>query len=260
MISVFKIGGNVINDPQQLRSFLKDFSNLPGKKILVHGGGKEATELGKKTGIEAKMIDGRRVTDKDTLQLVTMVYAGLINKRIVSILQEVGCDAVGLTGVDGNVIPAKKRNPEPIDFGYVGDINPDDINTDFISLLTDNGYVPVFCAICRNPEGGLLNCNADSIASAVAVACAKIQPTDLIYCFEKAGVLSDIDDENSLIPLITPQMFSELVDSGKISGGMIPKVSNALRAVKQGVNSVRICDSKTFAVKQGTVIRNGNEL
>ena len=250
----------MINDPQQLRSFLKDFSNLPGKKILVHGGGKEATELGKKTGIEAKMIDGRRVTDKDTLQLVTMVYAGLINKRIVSILQEVGCDAVGLTGADGNVIPAKKRNPEPIDFGYVGDINPDDINTDFISLLIDNGYVPVFCAICRNPEGGLLNCNADSIASAVAVACAKIQPTDLIYCFEKAGVLSDIDDENSLIPLITPQMFSELVNSGKISGGMIPKVSNALGAVKQGVNSVRICDSKTFALKQGTVIRNGNEL
>lgn len=256
MISVFKIGGNVINDPIQLREFLKDFSAFPGKKLLVHGGGKEATELGKQIGLEAKMIDGRRVTDKETLKLVTMVYAGLINKRIVSILQEFNCNAVGLTGADGNIIPAKKRNPEPIDFGYVGDIKSSDINTSFISLLIDNGYVPVFCAICRNPEGGLLNCNADSIASAVALACSNLEPTDLIYCFEKAGVLSDVNDDGSLIPLITPEMFSELIEAGKISGGMIPKVSNAISAIAQGVNSVRICHSKSFSDSQGTIIRN----
>lgn len=254
MISVFKIGGNVINNPLELEKFLEDFANFPGKKILVHGGGKEATELGKKMGIEAKMIDGRRVTDKDTLQLVTMVYAGLINKRIVDILQDKGCNAVGLTGADGNVIPAKKRDPEPIDFGEVGDINPDNINTGFISLLIGNGYVPVFCAICRNPEGGLLNCNADSIASALALACSKIETTDLVYCFEKAGVLSDVNDENSLIPLITEDKFSEMVENGMISGGMIPKVTNALKAVAEGVNSVRICDSKNFANVQGTII------
>lgn len=255
MISVYKIGGNVINDPEGLREFLKDFSSIPGKKILVHGGGKEATELSGKVGLEAKMIDGRRVTDKDTLDLVTMVYAGLINKRIVSILQEFACNAVGLTGADGNVISAQRRNPEPIDFGYVGDITPSKINYNFISLLLDNGYVPVFCAICRNPEGGLLNCNADSIASALAIACSGIEKTDLIYCFEKAGVLSDLNDENSLIPLITKEMFEPLVKSGKISGGMIPKVSNALKAIEEGVNSVKICESKTILNQKGTIIR-----
>lgn len=243
MITVFKIGGNVINDQQALRSFLQDFASIPGKKILVHGGGKEATDLSKKIGLEPKMIDGRRVTDKDTLKLVTMVYAGLINKRIVSMLQETGCNAVGLTGADGDVIPAKKRNPEPIDYGFVGDINPENINVEFILLLLDHGYTPVFCAICRNPEGGLLNCNADSIANAVACACSKKETTDLVYCFEKKGVLTDLDDEDSVIPLITKDDFDTMVKEGKISGGMIPKVSNALQAIESGVNMVRICDA-----------------
>lgn len=255
MIGIYKIGGNVINNPEELHKFLKDFSAIPGKKILVHGGGKEATEFGKRIGLEAKMIDGRRVTDRETLDLVTMVYAGLINKRIVSMLQETGCNAVGLTGADGNVIPAKRRNPVPVDFGYVGDINPAVINTSFISLLLDNGYTPVFCAICRNPEGGLLNCNADSIANALAVAVSGIEKTDLVYCFEKAGVLSDVEDESSLILLITPDMFKELVESGKISGGMIPKVSNAINAIESGVNAVRICNSKEVAGSAGTIIK-----
>ena len=255
MISIYKIGGNVINNPEALKRFLKDFSMVKGKKILVHGGGKEATEFGKKIGLEAKMIDGRRVTDRETLDLVTMVYAGLINKRIVSILDEYGNTAVGLTGADGNTIPAKRRNPEPIDFGYVGDITPSDINTGFISLLLDNGYTPVFCAICRNPEGGLLNCNADSIASALAIACSKNDTTNLIYCFEKKGVLSDVNDDDSVLPLITPDMFDDLVNLGKISGGMIPKVSNALKAIEQGVNSVRICDAALIEKESGTIIR-----
>lgn len=241
MIQIYKIGGNVINNPVELKAFLKDFASIPGKKILVHGGGKEATELGKQTGHEAPMINGRRVTDRETLRLVTMVYAGLINKRIVSILQEFHCNAVGLTGADGNVIPAKKRDPHPIDFGYVGDITPSDINVPFISLLLDNGYIPVFCAICGDCEGGLLNCNADSISSTLAIACAAKEPTTLTYCFEKPGVLSDINDENSVIPFITPDLFDSLVKDGKISGGMIPKVSNALNAIASGVESVRIC-------------------
>lgn len=256
MISIYKIGGNVINDPKELRSFLDDFSTIPGKKILVHGGGKEATELSKKVGLEAKMIDGRRVTDAQTLDLVTMVYAGLINKRIVSILQEYNCDAVGLTGADGNVIPAQRRNPEPIDYGFVGDIDPSEINTEFINLLLENRNVPVFCAICRNPNGGLLNCNADSIASALAVACSSIEKTELIYCFEKPGVLSDVTDENSVIPLISTDMFDSLVETGKISGGMIPKVSNAIKAVEKGVERVKICDAKSLKDNNGTTITN----
>lgn len=256
MINIFKIGGNVINNPEKLREFLKDFASFEGKKILVHGGGKEATDLASKTGMEVKMIEGRRVTDKATLDLVTMVYAGLINKRIVSILQEFNCDAVGLTGADGNVIPAIKRNPKPIDYGYVGDINPDDINTAFLSMLLDNGYVPTFCAICRNPKGGLLNCNADSIASAVAIAVSKIENTRLIYCFEKPGVLSDVDDENSVVTLVTPSVFDTFVKEGKISGGMIPKVTNALNAVKAGVESVVIRNADKLHEESGTVITN----
>ena len=254
MIQIYKIGGNVIDDPSALRQFLKDFQSLPGRKILVHGGGKEATELGKKIGHEAPMIEGRRVTDRLTLDLVTMIYAGLINKRVVSMLQEEGCDAVGLSGADGNVIPAERRNPIPIDYGFVGDIDPKKINTAFLSLLLDNGYTPVVCAICRNPEGGLLNCNADSIASALARACANKEETTLTFCFEKRGVLADVSDENSLIPLVTPAMFSELKESGKISGGMLPKVSNALSAVEAGVKSVRICDARNVAGNDGTII------
>lgn len=255
MISIYKIGGNVINDEKALKSFLRDFSKQPGQKILVHGGGKEATTLGKKMGLEAKMIDGRRVTDSATLELVTMVYAGLINKRIVALLQEAGCNAVGLTGADGNVIPAKKRSPQPIDFGWVGDIDPAKINTSFLKLLLTNGYVPVMNAICRNPEGGLLNCNADSIASALAQACSGIEETELTFCFEKPGVLADVDDDSSVIPLITPEMLDPLIAEGKISGGMIPKVTNALKAVESGVKSVRICDASEIGSAGGTIIR-----
>ena len=252
MIKVYKIGGNVINDDKQLRNFLKDFSDIPGKKILVHGGGKEATDYGNKIGLKAQMINGRRVTDKETLDLVTMIYAGLINKRIVAILQEFNCNAVGLTGADGNVIPADKRNPEPVDFGYVGDITPRDINTDFISLLLESNYTPVFCAICRDKEGGLLNCNADSIASAVAVAYSPIEPTELIFCFEKEGVLNS---HNDVVSNITSEIFSNMVVSGEISGGMIPKVENAIKALDSGVGSVRICSSKDIKSSKGTMIK-----
>lgn len=254
MIKVFKIGGNVINDSDGLRKFIEDFSAIPGKKILVHGGGREASELSKQMGIQPVMIEGRRVTDKETLDIVTMVYAGLINKRIVDLLQQTGNDAIGLSGADGNLIPASKRNPEPIDYGYVGDIDPRDINTRLLSLLLDNGLTPVVCAICRDYEGGLLNCNADSIASALAQSCSYLESTSLTFCFEKAGVLAEVDDDNSLIPVITPDTVGSMIESGQISGGMLPKVTNALKAVAEGVQTVRICSSKDVASGMGTWI------
>lgn len=255
MIEVYKIGGNVINNPEELRNFLEVFSSMPGKKILVHGGGKEATEFGRKIGHEAPMIEGRRVTDRQTLDLVTMVYAGLINKRIVSLLQEFKCSSIGLTGADGGLIPATRRNPQPIDYGYVGDIRPDDINISLLTLLMEKGYVPVICAICGDKKGGLLNCNADTIASAIAIACSRQEKTDLVFCFEKKGVLSDVEDESTLIPLITQDKFGELIETGKVSGGMIPKVTNALKAVNDGVSSVRICNSREVNSGIGTVIK-----
>lgn len=259
MIRIFKIGGNVINNPAALTEFLNDFASVSGKKILVHGGGKEATELSRSMGLETKMVNGRRVTDEKTLDIVTMVYAGLINKRIVAKLQELGCNSIGLSGADGNVIPAVRRNPEPMDFGFVGDIDPAEINTRFISLLLDNEISPVFCAICRNKAGGLLNCNADTIAASLAEACARLEPVDLTYCFEKNGVLAEIENEDSVIELITPELFKDYVAEGKISGGMIPKVENALNAISKGVASVRICSSENINSKSGTYIRANAE-
>ena len=241
MINIVKIGGNVIDNPEKLKDFLDKFSRMEGKKILVHGGGKEATRISEGMGIKANMIEGRRITDRPTLDIVTMVYAGLINKRIVSILQSFGCDAVGLTGADGNAIPAKRRNPNPIDYGFVGDIDPSKINTGFITYLLSAGRVPVFCAICHDGDGTLLNCNADSIAAAVALGVSKEDQSRLNYCFEKPGVLLDVDDENSVIPVITSDSFDDLKEKGIIAAGMIPKIQNAIQSVRDGVSTVRIC-------------------
>lgn len=253
-INVVKIGGNVIDNPIALETFLDDFANLPGKKILVHGGGKGATRLSKVMGVKTVMIEGRRVTDAETLDIVTMVYAGLINKRIVSMLQARGCDAVGLTGADGNVIPATRRPAAPIDYGYVGDINPSAVNDKFMAKLLDEGKVPVFCAICHDGKGTLLNCNADSIANAVAISASKIGSTYLTFCFEKAGVMSDINDETSVIPLITETLFNKLKGEGIVAEGMIPKLRNALDSAKGGVKSVRICKAEALLGNGGTII------
>ncbi|MDE6683395.1 MAG: acetylglutamate kinase, partial [Muribaculaceae bacterium] len=172
---------------------------------------------------------------------VTMVYAGLINKRIVAILQSLGCNAVGLTGADGNVIPATRRPAKPIDYGFVGDIDPAKVNDKFIASLLEEGAVPVFCAICHDRQGTLLNCNADTIASSVALGASRIGETRLTYCFEKPGVMTDVDDEGSIIPLITPASFEELKEQGVVSAGMIPKLQNALKSAHEGVKEVRIC-------------------
>lgn len=255
-IKVFKIGGNVVDNPVALSTFVKDFSRIEGKKILVHGGGKEATRLSAKMGIETKMIDGRRVTDSDTINIVTMVYAGLVNKRVVALLQAAGCDAIGLTGADGNAVRAVRRNPEPIDYGYVGDISPDDVNTNLIDSFIGQGLTPVFCAIMHNGEGELLNCNADGVASAVAIALAqkKNAEVELIYCFEKDGVLRDIDNPESLIPSINKEAYLRLKEEGVIVQGMIPKIDNAFKAIEKGVASVTIKNSANVDRNRGTVI------
>lgn len=254
-INVVKIGGNVIDDPVALAEFVKIFSTLEGPKVLVHGGGKEATRLSKALNIETTMIDGRRVTDRSTLDVVTMTYAGLINKRIVAMLQANGCNALGFSGADGNIIKATRRPALPIDYGYVGDINPDDVNDSLIRILLEAGIVPVVCAICHDGNGTLLNCNADSVAAAVAIGCSIIARTVLTYCFEKAGVLEDVENENSVIPLITEEKFRKLKENGTIVKGMIPKITNALDSAAKGVSEVRICKAESLNTDSGTIIR-----
>jgi acetylglutamate kinase len=237
---VIKIGGNVIDNSENLYRFLKDFTALPGKKILVHGGGKAATQLSETLGIEPKLVDGRRITDIETLRVVTMVYGGLINKNIVAQLQRFGTNAIGLTGADGDFIRAKKRPVKTIDYGFVGDLDENSINPKNVGSLMEAGFTPVFCALTHDGEGQLLNTNADTIASALAVALAKDYNTTLIYCFEKKGVLKDIDDENSLINEISPRHYDELKKQQVIHSGMLPKLDNAFNAIACGVKEVII--------------------
>ena len=237
-VTVVKIGGNVIDNPEALRRFVRDFAALAGPKILVHGGGKEATRLAGTLGVEVQMIEGRRVTDAAMLEIVTMVYAGAVNKRIVALLQAAGCDAIGLSGADAGAVRARRRSPEPVDYGFVGDIET--VAADRLQLLLKAGLTPVFSAIMHDGAGTLLNCNADSVASAVAVGVSQLGPVDLVYCFEKAGVLRDADDESTGIPEITRPDFERLKAEGVVSRGMIPKIENALRSVEQGVRSVAI--------------------
>lgn len=255
-ITVVKIGGNVIDNPEALQDFIEKFAKLEGSKILVHGGGKEATRLSAALGVETTMIESRRVTDKDTIGIVTMAYAGLINKRIVALLQAEGCNALGFSGADGNLMPAAMRPKQPIDYGYVGDIDPANVNTSLLAGLIELGITPVMCAICHDGHGRLLNCNADSVASAMAIAASGIAPTKLVYCFEKPGVLRDVDDDSSVIPLITPENFESLKEHGVIAKGMIPKLHNAIQSAARGVESVRICDASSLLTHAGTIIVN----
>lgn len=254
MIKVVKIGGNVIDNEAALERFVADFAAMEGPKILVHGGGKLATRLAEKLEIPTTMIDGRRVTDRDTLDVVTMVYAGLVNKHVVALLQAAGCNAIGLSGADANVVKATRRAATPIDFGFVGDIAVEGVDADFILSLTERGVVPVFCSIMHDGNGTLLNCNADSVASAVAVAVAQKADTELIFCFEKAGVMADIDDPNSVIAQIRPQSYKELLADGVVNKGMIPKIDGAFRALECGVKVVTIKHSAQLNEDSGTKI------
>ncbi|MDO5446418.1 MAG: acetylglutamate kinase [Prevotellaceae bacterium] len=254
VLSIIKIGGNVIDNPDKLDAFLKQFAEIPSPKILVHGGGKLATKLSAQLGIETHMVDGRRITDKATLDLVTMVYAGLINKQIVAKLQALDCNAIGLSGADANIIPAHKRLPTPIDFGFVGDIVPDEINIAAITTLLQSGITPVFCALTHDSKGSMLNSNADSIASALAQSLSALFEVHLVYCFELPGVMKDIEDSASLITDITPIIYNQLRADGIISKGMIPKIDNAFAAIRKGVKCVIIKSSDNLANNIGTTI------
>lgn len=255
-ITVVKIGGNVIDNPEALKRFLKEFAALPGHKILVHGGGKLATRLAGRLELTVQMVDGRRITDKGTLDVVTMVYAGLINKQVVAGLQAAGCNALGLSGADGNAVLAHRRKPDPVDYGFVGDI--DRVNAELLRGLLEGGITPVFSAITHDGKGTLLNCNADSVASAIALGAAQLAPTDLVFCFEKNGVLRDPEDETTLICEITAESYAPLKADGIVSKGMIPKIENALEAIEKGVQSVTIKHSDNLLNGTGTVIKQGN--
>lgn len=254
-IQVIKIGGNVVDNPEALERFIGDFAQIEGRKILIHGGGKIATRLSEKLGIATQMIDGRRVTDAATLEVVTMAYGGAINKHIVALLQAAGCNAIGLSGADANLLPAVRRKPVPIDYGFVGDIEVKEIPIETLKVLLDSGLTPVFCALTHDGQGSMLNSNADSVAQAVAVAASRIDTTHLHYCFEKVGVLRDVEDEESLIELITAESFASLREAGVVNKGMIPKIENALRAIEAGVGSVIIQLSDNILSGRGTTIR-----
>lgn len=248
ILHIVKIGGNVINNRDQLQAFLADFANLDGLKVLVHGGGKEATELANKLGLTPKMANGRRITDDANLEVVTMVYAGLINKKIVAQLQQQNCNAIGLTGADGNSIKAHKRIIKDIDYGFAGDI--DMVNSNTIKLLLENLLTPVFCAITHDKNGQLLNTNADTIASEIAAALSKHYQTILFYCFEKNGVLKDVNDNKSLIENIDSETYKTLKSDRIISDGMLPKLENCFHALQHGVSRILIGNPTIISNKQ----------
>ena len=291
MIKVIKIGGNVVDNPELLKKFARDFAEMPGMKILVHGGGVMASQMQKSMGMVPCMIEGRRVTDEDTLKVVTMVYAGWCNKNITALLQSERCNAIGLSGADGNAIKAAKRAPMKVmnqetgeemmvDYGYVGDVTAESVNAKFLYSLLERGITPVLCAINHDGEGNLLNTNADTIASSVATAmanyryrsprevCCKCEDcthcsddgrlthkVNLIYCFEKDGVLYDKNDDSSVIPEINEEYFAQLKAEGRVADGMIPKLTNAFKAISNGVDKVIIKHALNLNSPLGTTLK-----
>jgi acetylglutamate kinase len=237
-LSIIKIGGNIIEDETSLTNFLQLFSNLEGQKILVHGGGKRATHMASKLGVESKMVNGRRITDAETLEVITMVYGGLVNKDIVAKLQALNIDAIGLTGADINSIQSDKRPVKDIDFGFVGDVKK--IASNSIDKLIQADFTPVFCAITHDGKGQLLNTNADTITSTIAVGMSEVYETSIYYCFELNGVLRDFDDKNSVVKVINSKTFQELLDDKIITDGMLPKLENCFDALKNGVHKVNM--------------------
>ena len=273
MIQVIKIGGGILENEASRELFLRQFAAVEGPKVLVHGGGRLATTMAERLGVKTQMIDGRRVTDKETLDIVTMVYGGLVNKQVVTLLHTMGVNAIGLTGADGGWMRSVKRPiKNGIDYGYVGDVK--EVNGEHLRLLLDNGLTPVIAPITYSAEGLLLNTNADTVASQTAIAMAEAMRREgdrapqksadfsgtpqargnvqLTFCFEKSGVLRDADDESSLIPRITRESYKQLLADGIVSGGMIPKIDNAFAAIEHGVQSVRITHANNLL--GGTII------
>jgi acetylglutamate kinase len=247
---VIKIGGNVLDDDVALKKFLSDFSSIKEPKILIHGGGKIATKIGDQLGIESNYIKGRRITDSATLDLVTMVYGGLVNKQIVASLQQLGCNAIGVTGADGNMIKAIKRPVKDIDYGYVGDIRADSVNSSLLHFLLKQNTVPVFAPL-THADGKMLNTNADTIASVLAVAISKHFDVRLIFCFEKKGVLSNVKDEYSVITHLPRKRYEELLSENAFVDGILPKLENAFAAIHAGVKEVLIGEASGLITNTG---------
>lgn len=252
VVNVLKIGGNVIDNELVLQKFLADFSRLSGPKVLIHGGGKIATKIAAQLGVKTQMVEGRRITDEAMRDVVVMVYGGLINKKIVSGLQTHYCNAIGLSGADANVVKSIKRPVKTIDYGYVGDI--ESVNVEFIESLLSNTMCPVFAPLSNSVDFGILNTNADTLASTIAVSLSKKHQVNLVYCFEKKGVLLDINDEDSVINTINPEKYIELKQANLIFEGMIPKLDNAFDAINAGVSKVIIChaDEINETLEKGT--------
>jgi len=246
-LTVVKIGGNIIDNPIELAKFLSDFSKVEGYKILVHGGGKLATKMAESIGLSPQLIDGRRITDAPMLDIAVMTYAGAINKNCVAQLQALNCNAIGFSGADGNLIQSEKRNHPTIDFGFVGDVKK--VNSELIQALISIGITPVFCAITHNKKGQLLNTNADTIASEIAISMSATFEVSLIYCFEKLGVLANSNDENSVIININEQYYTDLLQKKAIHSGMIPKMDNCFYALKKGVEKVIIGNQSLLSNK-----------
>ena len=253
-ITIVKVGGAVVEDETQLAQLLKDFSAIEGKKVLVHGGGRKATKVAESLGIESKMVNGRRITDAEMLNVVTMVYGGLVNKNLVARLQANGVNALGLTGADMNVIRSHKRPiKDGVDFGFVGDV--DTADGKMLSKLIENGITPVMAPLTHDGQGNILNTNADTIASETAKALAPYYDVTLIFSFEKKGVLRNPDDDDSMIPVITHEEFEKYKADGTISGGMLPKIENALSAIDAGVSRVIITLATAIDGNSGTIIQ-----
>lgn len=252
-LTIIKVGGQIVEEPETLKQLLADFSNIPGHKVLVHGGGRAATRIATQLGIESKMVDGRRVTDAEMLNVVTMVYGGLVNKQIVAGLQALGINALGLTGADMNYMRSEKRPVKEVDYGFVGDVK--EVNATILADLISKGIVPVLAPLTHDKTGNLLNTNADTIAGEAAKALAKHFEVTLMFCFEKKGVLLNEKDENSVIPEINKSSFDGFVKDGTIQGGMIPKLENAFEAIAAGVKEVVISKADEIGKGSGTVVR-----
>ena len=244
-LTIIKVGGKIVENSESLNALLKDFAAVEGKKLLVHGGGRSATQMAARLGVETKMVDGRRITDEAMLEVVTMVYGGLVNKRIVAGLQALGIDAVGLTGADMNIVLSDKRKVSAVDYGWGGDVKR--VNAEAVATLIESGCCPVVAPLTHDGCGHMLNTNADTMAGEMAKAMAAHYDVTLMFCFEKPGVLADENDDSSLIPTITPAVLDDLKRRGVVSGGMIPKLDNAIACVSAGVESVVITQADRIA-------------
>jgi len=252
-LTLVKVGGKIVEEEASLIQLLKEFSKIEGHKVLVHGGGRSATKLAERLGIESKMVNGRRITDAETLEVVSMVYGGLVNKNIVAKLQSMDINALGITGVDMNIIRSEKRPVKDIDYGFVGDVKS--VDGKRLEWLIKQDIVPIIAPLTHDKQGNILNTNADTIAAETAQALAKYFDVSLVFCFEKKGVLMDENDDNSVISELNKESFAHLVSEGVIQGGMLPKLENAFQSIENGVKEVIITQASDIAHRNGTIIK-----